>query len=202
MSNSRPLLQVIIASTRPGRIGAAFGHWLADLAREHARFEVETIDLAEVNLPFMDEPNHPKFRNYQHQHTKDWSAIVDRADAYVFVTPEYNYGYNAVLKNSLDFLNQEWADKAVTFLSYGGIAAGTRAVQQLKQVVTTLKMVPIFDSVNVAFAPTKLTDNGTVAPDRQMNDAAVQTLDELLHVTQLLRPHHRTDAPQADGDAA
>jgi len=79
-------------------------------------------------------------------------------------------------------------DKAVSFVSYGGIGAGTRAVQQLKQVVTTLRMVPIFESVNVSFAAQKLTADGVVAADPLMDAAAGQTLDELLRVTRLLRP--------------
>ncbi len=106
-----PFCRSSFASTRPGRIGPSFGDWFADVAAAHGGFDVEKIDLAEVNLPFVDEPSHPKLRAYQHQHTKDWSAMIERADAYVFVTPEYNYGYNAVLKNALDFLAHEWADK-------------------------------------------------------------------------------------------
>lgn len=188
MADTRPILQVIIASTRPGRIGEAFGRWFENVAEDHGGFQVELIDLAEVGLPFMDEPKHPKLRGYQHQHTKDWSASVDRADAYVFVTPEYNYGYNAVLKNALDFVYHEWNDKAISFVSYGGIAGGTRAVQQLKQVVTTMRMVPIFESVNVPFAGAKLADDGTVTEDPKLDAAARVMLDELLRVTRLLRP--------------
>src|SRR4051794_3232872 len=111
----RPVLQVVIASTRPGRIGPAFAHWFVDLAIKHGEFAIDLVDLAGLALPFMDEPNHPRLRQYTHRHTKAWSARVDRADAFVFVTPEYNYGYNAVLKNALDFLCHEWADKAVAF---------------------------------------------------------------------------------------
>ncbi len=191
MSETEPLLQVVIASTRPGRIGPAFAEWFAKIAGNHGGFTVETVDLADVNLPFFDEPSHPKLQQYQHQHTKDWSATVDRADAFVFVTPEYNYGYNAVLKNAIDFLHREWADKAVSFLSYGGMGAGTRAVQQLKQVVTTLRMVPIFESVNVPFAMQKLTTGGEVASDPPMEEAATVMLDELLRVTKSLRPAFR-----------
>lgn len=187
MSSSKPVLQVVIASTRPGRLGAAFGMWFERIAEDHGAFTVETVDLADVRLPFMDEQNHPRLQQYQHQHTWDWSATVTRADAFVFVTPEYNYGYNAVLKNAIDFLYLEWADKAVSFVSYGGIGAGTRAVQQLKQVVTTLRMVPVFESVNVPFAAQRVTEVGDVAADPLMEAAAVQTLDELLRVTLLLR---------------
>lgn len=195
MPESKPVLHVVIASTRPGRIGASFAAWFVEIAKTHGGFVVEKVDLAEVGLPFMDEPNHPKLRAYQHQHTKDWSATVSRADAFVFVTPEYNYGYNAVLKNAIDFLHQEWADKAVSFVSYGGIGAGTRAIQQLKQVLTTLRMVPIFESVNVPFAAQKLTVDGQVAPDPLMEQAAIATLDELLRLTRLLRPG---SSPAAD----
>ena len=126
----RPVLQVIIGSVRPGRIGEPFARWFVPIAEKHGAFEVELIDLAEVGLPFMDEPHHPRLRKYQHEHTKRWSATISRADAFVFVTPEYNYGYSAALKNAIDYLHHEWADKAVGFLSYGGVAAGTRAVQQ------------------------------------------------------------------------
>ncbi|WAM14921.1 NADPH-dependent FMN reductase [Rhodococcus sp. JS3073] len=90
----------------------------------------------------MDETNHPRHRRYVHQHAKDWSATVDRADVFVYVTPEYNHGFNAVLKNALDYLNTERAYKPVGFVSYGCVSAGTRAVQTIKEVVATLTMVP------------------------------------------------------------
>jgi NAD(P)H-dependent FMN reductase len=192
-----PHLQVHIASTRPGRVGEPVGRWFAEQARRHAGFDVEVVDLAAVALPFFDEPKHPRFGEYVHQHTKDWSATVSRADAFVFVTPEYNYGYNAVLKNAIDFLNREWRDKAVGFVSYGGVAAGTRAVQQLKQIVTALRMVPVVDSVNIPFVQQFLAPDGTVAPNQIMLDAAAAMLDELLRVTRLLRPSAFPPAPVA-----
>ena len=185
---SRPVLQVVIASTRPGRIGPAFARWFVDLAQQEDLFEIEVVDLAEVDLPFMDEPHHPRLHRYEHQHTKDWSATVGRADAFVFVTPEYNYGYNAVLKNALDFLHSEWADKPVGFLSYGGVAAGTRSVQQLKQVVTALRMVPVVESVNVPFAAQFLDADRRVRPNDAMVAGAEGMLRELARVAALLRP--------------
>lgn len=183
----RPVLQVVIASTRPGRIGPAFARWFVARAERHGEFEIEVIDLAEVALPFMDEPHHPRLARYQHQHTKDWSAIVNRADAFVFVTPEYNYGYNAVLKNALDYLHNEWADKALGFLSYGGVAAGTRSVQQLKQVVSALRMVPVVEAVNVPFAAQFLDDAREVRPNDVMNSSADAMLTELARMTARLR---------------
>ena len=177
---SKPVLQIVIASTRPGRIGLPVAQWFEQAAIAHHGFEVELIDLAEVALPFFDEPNHPRLRKYEHQHTKAWSETVDRADAYVFVTPEYNYGFNAVLKNALDYLNQEWAHKPVGFVSYGGVAAGTRAVQMLKQVITALKMVPVQASVNIPFVRQFLDDEERLQPNEIMTTSAETMLDELL----------------------
>jgi NAD(P)H-dependent FMN reductase len=184
----RPVLQVVIASTRPGRIGEAFARWFVPLAEKHGAFEVELVDLAEVNLPFMDEPHHPRLRRYQHEHTKRWSATVSRADAFVFVTPEYNYGYSAVLKNAIDYLHHEWADKAVGFLSYGGVAAGTRSVQQLRQVLSALRVVTAVEAVNVPFAAQFLDDDREVEANDVLLTAADAMLTELARLTALLRP--------------
>jgi NAD(P)H-dependent FMN reductase len=180
-----PRLQVVIASTRPSRAGLPIGQWFIDRARRHGAFEIDVADLAELGLPFMDEPHHPRLRRYVHRHTKDWSARVDAADAFVFVTPEYNYGMTAPLKNAIDFLHDEWQFKPVGFVSYGGVAAGTRAVQQLKQVVTTLRMVPVFDSVNIPFHATMIKD-GTFQPNDVVNQAADTMLDELLRLESAL----------------
>ncbi len=183
-----PQLQIIIASTRPGRVGDRFGQWFVGEARAHGGFDVEIVDLAEVALPFFDEPMHPRLQQYQHEHTKAWSATVSRADAVVFVAPEYNHGYNAVLKNAIDFLHHEWADKAAGFVSYGGVASGTRMVQALKPVLLALRMVPVVESVNIPFLQQFLTDDGSVAPNSVMVEAAHAMLDELARLTKLLRP--------------
>ena len=120
-------------------------------------------------------------------HTKDWSARVDKADAVVFVTPEYNFGYPAVLKNAIDYLHSEWNDKAAGFVSYGGVAAGTRAVQQLKQVVTTLRMVPVVDSVNVPFHAQFMGGDGVFRPNGPLDAAADAMLSELNRLDGALR---------------
>src|SRR5689334_8006169 len=135
-------LQVLIASTRPGRQGPAVGAWAVQQARANGKFEIEIVDLAEVNLPLFDEPKHPRFQQYEHEHTKRWSAIVARADAFVFVTPEYDFSPPASLINALHYLYNEWAYKPVGFVSYGGVSAGTRGVQITKSTVTALKMIP------------------------------------------------------------
>jgi NAD(P)H-dependent FMN reductase len=190
-----PSLQIIIASTRPGRVGLPVAQWFHARAVAHGGFDVELVDLAEVGLPFLDEPNHPRLRRYEHQHTKDWSAKVDAADAFAFVMPEYNYGFNAPLKNAIDFLNQEWRYKPVGFVSYGGVAAGTRAVQMAKQVVTTLKMTPLFEAVSIPFVRQFLDDEERLQANEVMEHAALAMLDELVRVEAALRPLRQTGAP-------
>ena len=185
---AKPVLQVIIGSTRPGRVGSAVADWIIDRARAHGDFEVEVADLAVLNLPIFDEPNHPRLRRYVNQHTKDWSEIVGRSDAFIFVIPEYNYGFNAATKNAIDYLHQEWQNKAAGIVSYGGVAAGTRAAQMLKQVMSALKIVPVTDSVNIPFVGEKLDEDGRLKPNEIMEGAAAAMLDELARWTQALRP--------------
>src|SRR4051794_18062747 len=114
-----PKLLIIIASTRPGRVGLPVAQWFEGRAREHGGFDVSVADLAEIALPFMDEPSHPRLRRYTKQHTMAWSEIVARADAFAFVMPEYNYGLTAPLKNAIDSLHVEWAYKPLGIVSYG-----------------------------------------------------------------------------------
>jgi NAD(P)H-dependent FMN reductase len=192
----KPVLQIIIGSTRPGRVGPSVAEWITATARADGRFAVEVVDLAEVNLPMFNEPRHPRLRQYEFQHTKDWSATIDRADAFIFVVPEYNYGINAATKNAIDYLNQEWRYKPVGFASYGGVAAGTRAVQQLKQVMTTLKMVPLFEAVNIPFVQQFLDDDKRLHPNEVMTEAAAAMLDELARLAAALRPLRHPEAPE------
>jgi NAD(P)H-dependent FMN reductase len=175
-----PKLLTVIASTRPGRVGVPVANWFQKRAAEHGGFELELVDLYELDLPLLDEPNHPRLRRYTKEHTDAWSATVDSADAIVLVTAEYNYGYPAALKNALDYLHHEWKYKPVAFVSYGGVAAGTRAVQQLKQVVGALQMFAVGPSVNIPFVTQFLDDERVIQPNDVMNQAAADVLDELL----------------------
>ena len=184
----RPTLMIVIASTRPGRIGLPVGEWFEARALGHGGFDIDLVDLKELGLPFMDEPRHPRLREYAHQHTKDWSARVDAADAFVFVHPEYNYGMTAPLKNALDYLSQEWNYKPLGFVSYGGISAGTRAAQMIKQVATTLKMFPLFEAVAIPFVAQFLGEHGALEPNDVIEKSADAMLDELVRVSEALRP--------------
>lgn len=185
---AKPTLLIVIGSTRPGRKGLSFAQWFQTRAQAHGAFEVKVADLLEINLPFLDEPSHPRLKQYTQQHTKDWSAMVDAADAFVFVCPEYNFGFSAPLKNALDYLHNEWQYKPAGILSYGGVSAGTRAAQMLKEVLTALKMMPLPEAVSVPFFPQFLTDEGEVQANDVMETSATTMLNELAKWVEALRP--------------
>ena len=172
-------LEVVVVSTRPGRVGPSIAAWFDAFARRHGKFDVELVDLAEVNLPLLDEPAHPRLKKYQHDHTKRWSAQVAAADAYAFVTPEYNYGAPATLINALDFLFQEWSYKPACFVSYGGQSGGVRAVQMVKPILTTLKVMPIPEAVAIPFFGQHRDADGIFTATEAHEKAATDMLNEL-----------------------
>jgi len=172
-------LHIIIASMRPGRVGLPVGEWFNGFAEADDRFNVRLIDLLEVNLPFMDEPNHPRLGQYTHDHTRAWSETIAAADAYVFVTPEYNHGMPPSLKNAIDYLNREWAYKPVGFVSYGGVSGGTRSAEHATGVVTTVNMMPVPIAVNVPFVAQFINDDGEFEPNEPTEKGAAAMLNEL-----------------------
>jgi NAD(P)H-dependent FMN reductase len=181
-------LAVIIASTRPGRAGLPIGRWFHELASGHGKFAAtKLLDLAEVNLPLFDEPEHPRLRKYQQQHTKDWSAAVAAADAFAIVTAEYNYTPPPSLINALDFVYHEWNYKPVGFVSYGGVSGGTRAVQVLRQMAVGMRMMPIVESVHLPFYAQHMTPEGFKPPPPSAK-AAADMLDELWKCAGALAP--------------
>ena len=180
-------LNVIIASTRPGRVGAAVGTWFYEHARHHGEFDVRWVDLVDFNLPIFDEPHHPRQQNYQHEHTKRWAASVDEADAYVFVVPEYNFGPTPALLNALNYLYHEWNYKPAGFVSYGGMSGGIRSVQTTKLTLTTLKMMPLIEQVAIPMVNQHLED-GTFKADEHHQGAATGMLDELKRWADALKP--------------
>jgi NAD(P)H-dependent FMN reductase len=177
MSTKR--LNVIVASTRPGRVGDQVGAWFAGVARAISAFDVRLVDLAEIGLPMLDE-RVPAIdaTEYQNEHTRRWSAITTAADAFVVVTPEYNRGYPASIKNALDYLFEEWHHKPVAFVSYGMTSGGMRAAAQLTEVVAGLGMVPVSHGVVVHLRET-LDADGVFVPTPRIANAAADTLAEL-----------------------
>ncbi len=187
-SRIRPTLAVITVSTRPGRAGFPLSTWIVERAQAHGAFEVALVDLRDVNLPLFDEARHPRLRQYEHEHTKRWSATVDAADAFIFVTPEYDHGTPPSFINALVYLVQEWAHKPVSFVSYGGPAGGTRAVQMVKPMLAALKMVVLQESVMVPLFMHNIDDSGVFRPSELQQSHATMMLDALVKWDQALTP--------------
>lgn len=179
---------VIIASTRPQRAGKPVGDWLIAAAAEHGSFDVDVADLKELDLPMMNEPEHPMLGRYVHQHTKQWSARVAAADAFVMVTPEYNHSFTAPLKNAIDYLNREWKSKPVAIASYGGVSAGLRAATMLRAVLSAFGMVATGTTVSIPMIRTHLSADGEFQPNEVLTKAAHGMYDELLMLHRAMSP--------------
>lgn len=179
-------LKIIIGSTRPKRQGHLVAEWFAKIAKKHSEFSVEILDLKKINLPFLDEPHHPKLGNYIHEHTKKWSKTINEADAFVFVTPEYNYSFPATIKNALDYLFAEWQEKPAAFVSYGGASGGMRAVQGLKLPMTTLGMMPIMQAVTIHYY-TQYIEDGVFKSNELLEKSAEAMLETLCNWTKGLK---------------
>jgi len=195
MTDQQLLLQVIICSTRPGRNGPAVAAWVADQARAHGKFAVEVVDLADFDLPILDEKAHPRFGTYEHDTTKRWSESVKRADAYVFVLQEYDFSMPASLLNALQCIYHEWTYKPAAFASYGGESGGLRSVQMTKQVLTTFKVVPMVEAVSIHHVAKHIDKaTGTFTPDEASPKKATAMLDELHRWAGALRTLREDDS--------
>jgi NAD(P)H-dependent FMN reductase len=177
---------IIVGSVRPGRVGLPVANWVHSVAEADGRFEIDFADLAEIALPLMDEPNHPRLHQYTQQHTLDWSARVDAADAFVFVTPEYNYSYSPALKNALDYLSREWHRKPAGIVSYGGVSAGTRGVVGLRPTTTALGLVSTGPNVEIPWVGRQIED-GVFSPNEHQETVLAAELDELIVLDGALR---------------
>ncbi len=140
-------IKIIAGSSRPGRFNVQPTAFVEKIAKSIPGLEVEVLDLEKIALPFLDEAAPPMMNKYTKQHTKDWSAKIAEADGFIFVTPEYNHSYSAVLKNAIDFLFYEWNYKPVTFVSYGSMAGGSRAVEHLRAVAAEIKLYDLREQV-------------------------------------------------------
>lgn len=180
-----PRLHTLIASTRPTRVGPGIARWFHAFASKHGKFDAHLVDLADFDLPILDEPEHPSRRKYQHAHTRKWSESVEAADAFVFVTPEYNYGPPPSLLNALDYLFWEWQYKAVGLVGYGGISGGGRSTHAIKPTIVSLKMMPIPETVWLPNVFQQLND-GAFAPNEFNEQGATALLNELIKWTEAL----------------
>ena len=180
-------LHVIIASTRRERRGPAIARWFLEQASHHGRFDVELVDLKTVDLPLLDESKDPRLRQYENPSTQAWSRSVDAADAFVFVTPEYNHGPPPALVNALDHVYTEWHYKPAGFVSYGGVSGGTRSAELAKQILTTLRVMPVPDAVAIPFVSQLIDEAGGFRGDARLERSVTTMLDELLRWAQALR---------------
>jgi NAD(P)H-dependent FMN reductase len=135
-------IAIITGSTRPGRNNIAVARWAFEFAAKRADAQFELVDIADYELPLLDEPILPALGRYSHAHTRRWAAKIASFDGYVFVTPEYNHGTSAALKNAIDYLYAEWNDKAAGFVSYGAVG-GARAVEHLRLVMGNLMVADV-----------------------------------------------------------
>jgi NAD(P)H-dependent FMN reductase len=139
-------IAIIVGSTRPGRKAEAVARWVHEIAARRGDAEYEVVDIATFELPLLDEPVPPSAGKYSKPHTIAWAQRIAPFDGFVFVTPEYNHGPSAALKNAIDFLFKEWNDKAAGFVSYGS-AGGVRAVEQLRLVMGEIKIADVRQQV-------------------------------------------------------
>lgn len=180
-------LKIISSTVRPGRKGPIVANWITEIAKEHG-FEAELLDLGEISLPLMNEAIHPIMRQYEHEHTKQWSEKIDEADAFIFVTAEYDYSYPASLKNALEYLVHEWAYKPAGIVSYSaGAFAGVRAVMSLKSDLLSLKTVSLSEMVNIPMLHQFINEENSFVADERLSKAATLMLDQLLRWTKGLK---------------
>jgi NAD(P)H-dependent FMN reductase len=175
---TKPILRIVIASTRPGRAGIHVGNWFAATARTADLFQVEVSDLKELDFPNFAEPNLPFTGKYELPTTIAWAEQVGGSDAFVLVLPEYNSSFPASLKNALDMVGPEWRGKPVGLVSYGGISGGTRATNSLLPVLLNLGLRPVMPHVIVPFVGQHI-EAGQFRPTDPMNRAATGLLDAL-----------------------
>jgi NAD(P)H-dependent FMN reductase len=151
------------------------------IATDFPGIDADFADLGELALPFMDEPKHPRLREYTHAHTLAWSARVEAADAVLFVTPEYNHGSAPALKNAIDYLIEEWAYKPYGLVNYGGVSAGTRAAASLAPTLAMLGMLRARAAVEIGFPGARVSDGAFAATESEAVrlDTMLAELEEL-----------------------
>jgi NAD(P)H-dependent FMN reductase len=176
---------IILSSTRPGRRGDQIASWVLDTARAYGGADYELIDLAHHELGNLDEGGNPTHQQYEHPHTRDWSALIDSFDGFVFLTPEYNHSFPGALKNALDYIYQEWNDKAAGIVSYGGWAAGVRAAEALRLVLAELQVATVRAQPAVPLIPAFAT--GAFVPSEGLDVAVRGMLDQVVAWSGALR---------------
>jgi NAD(P)H-dependent FMN reductase len=185
------VISVIVGSTREGRFSEKPARWIFEHLKRRGGVEARLLDLRDFPMPFFDQavsPATPGRAPYQHEVVQRWTAEIGAADGFIFVTPEYNYGPSAVLKNAIDWVYPEWNRKAAAFVSYGS-AMGARSVQQLRQTMTEIQIAPIRSSVHIPVATLWAHYQGGDVDKglAELEKPAKTMLDDLLWWTEALK---------------
>jgi NAD(P)H-dependent FMN reductase len=181
-------IAVIIGSTRPGTVGKAVGRWTYDITQRRNDAEFALLDIEDFGLPLLDEPEPAMFKRpdeYIHEHTRAWSAAIASFDGYVFVTPEYNHGTSGALKNAIDFLYHEWADKAAGFVGYG-YTMGARAIEHLRLNMAALQVATVRPQVGISLF-TEFDESGSFTPPERQEQSVNTMLDHVVNWSRALR---------------
>lgn len=179
-------IAIIIGSTRPGRKAPAVAQWLHGIASRRADASFAIVDIADFDLPLLDEPVPPSQGKYSKDHTKAWAAEIGQYDGYVFVTPEYNHATSGALKNAIDFLYREWNNKAAGFVGYGS-AGGTRAVENLRLIMAELQVADVRAAVALSLF-TDFENFITFKPADHHEKSVTALLDQVLAWSGALKP--------------
>lgn len=187
---------IILGSIREIRRGGRVAKWLMPQLEQFKDFEFELLDLNDYPLPFFNESNSPEGLegNYSNEVAQKWSAKIAEKDAFIVITPEYNHGTSAVLKNSFDWLYYEWVRKPITFISYSPNAAGgARGVEQLRQNVIELQMAPLREAIHFTYVLDTLDEDGN-ALRGHFNERLVKLMEELGWWTKALKAAREQDS--------
>jgi NAD(P)H-dependent FMN reductase len=190
------VISVIVGSTRQGRFSEKPAQWIFQRLKNRGGVDARLLDLRDFPMPFFDQPMPPAMPGrpaYENEVVKKWTAEIARTDGFIFVTPEYNYGPSAVLKNALDWVYPEWNRKAAAFVSYGS-AMGARGVQQLRLTAIELQLAPIRFSVHIPVATLWAHFQGgdVDAGLAELEAAAKTMIDDLLWWTEALKAARAT----------
>ncbi|WP_372352419.1 NADPH-dependent FMN reductase [Streptomyces sp. KL116D] len=184
---------IILGTTRPGRVGPQIAEWVEKTARAREDADFELVDIADYHLPLFDEPRSPRMGDYEHDHTRAWAAKIDALDGFVFVTPEYNRSIPAALKNAIDFVYNEWNNKAAGFVGYGSNVSGSRAVDHLRHIAAGVQLAAVHTQVNLSLR-TDFEQFTTFAPAAGHEVMLQQMLTEVVTLTKALAPQRQAAA--------
>ena len=179
-------LLIIWGSSRQGRKGGVVAGWVKNQASADGRFEIDFVDLRELNLPFFDEPTSPfsmqSLDDYTHPEGRAWAERVQAAEGIILVTPEYNHGPPGVLKNPFDWVGPPWKDKPVGLISYGGIAGGARAVEQLRTITIELGLINVATPLRFPYFEKAFDESGQPLRTDYYNDNLKKMLNEIVRL--------------------